>query len=158
MESKRLDYQARVPTPFAVLGVRTECDVLVGIDFLTMGTAPLAARDRFTAEVCRQLRVYLDDPCLHFELPIAVGGTLFQNRVWDEVVRIPCGETRTYAEVAACIGSGARAVGNACGANRVPLVIPCHRVVGRQGIGGFMNANGGFSLEVKRWLLAHERQ
>jgi methylated-DNA-[protein]-cysteine S-methyltransferase len=158
MKAKCVEYQAKLPTPCAVLGVRTECDVLVGIDFLAMDTAPLAARDPFTGEVCRQLRAYLADPRLRFEVPLAVGGTLFQKRVWDEVSRIQCGETRTYSEVAARAGSGARAVGNACGANRVPLVIPCHRVVGSQGIGGFMNANGGFSLDVKRWLLDHERK
>jgi methylated-DNA-[protein]-cysteine S-methyltransferase len=156
MKAKRADYQARVRTPFAVLGVRTECDVLVGIDFLALDAPRLAAQDPFTAEVCRQLRAYLDEPRLRFDLPIAVGGTVFQRRVWDEVARIPCGETRAYAEVATRTGSGARAVGNACGANRVPLVIPCHRVVGSHGLGGFMNAHGGFCLAVKRWLLDHE--
>ena len=143
-KSQRADYQARVRDAFAVLGVRTECDVLVGIDFLALDAPRLAALDPFTGEVCRQLRAYLDDPHFRFDLPIAVGGTVFQRRVWDELARIPCGETRTYAEVAARTGSGARAVGNACGANRVPLVIPCHRVVGSRGLGGFMNAHGGF--------------
>lgn len=147
-----------MPTPFAVLGVRTECDVLVGVDFLAIDAPPRAARDPFTREVCRQLQAYLDDPHWPFALPVALAGTAFQRRVWHEIARIPCGETRTYAEVAARIGSGARALGNACGANPVPLVVPCHRVVARHGIGGFMNANGGFSREIKRWLLDHERR
>lgn len=158
MESRRVEYQARMPTPFAVLGVRTACDVLVSIDFLAQDTPVLLAQDPFTGEVCRQLRAYLDDPHHLFALPLAVGGTVFQRRVWDELARIRCGETRTYAEVAAHTGSGARAVGNACGANRVPIVIPCHRVVGSRGIGGFMNATGGIALDVKRWLLEHERR
>jgi methylated-DNA-[protein]-cysteine S-methyltransferase len=153
-----MEYQAKMPSPFAVLGISTASDVLVGIDFLPADTAALPARDAFTAEVCRQLRAYLEDPRRIFEVPIAVGGTPYQRRVWHEIARIPCGETRTYAELAARTGSGARAVGNACGANRVPLVIPCHRVVGRHGIGGFMNARGGVGLEIKRWLLHHERR
>ncbi len=152
-----MEYQARLPAPFAVLGVRTESDVLIGIDFLPLDTSSVAPTDPFTIEVCRQLQAYLEDPRQPFELPIAVGGTVFQRRVWSDIARIHCGETRTYAEVAARTGSGARAVGNACGANRVPLVIPCHRVVGSHGIGGFMNANDGVVLDVKRWLLQHER-
>lgn len=78
--------------------------------------------------------------------------------MWYEIGQIPCGETCTYADLAARIGSGARAVGNACGANPVPLVVPCHRVVASRGLGGFMNASGGFAREVKRWLLDHERR
>lgn len=151
-----MEYQATMPAPFAVLGVRTESDVLIGIDFLPPGTPAAAPVDPFTLEVCRQLRAYLDDARRPFELPIAVGGTAFQRRVWNEIARIPCGQTRTYADVAARAGSGARAVGNACGANPVPLVIPCHRVVSSHGIGGFMNARGGIALDVKRWLLQHE--
>jgi methylated-DNA-[protein]-cysteine S-methyltransferase len=151
-------YQARLATPFAVLGVRTDSELLLGIDFLDLDAAPLPAADLFTVEVCRQLSAYLSDPGFRFELPLAVGGTLFQKRVWGEISRIPRSETRSYSEVAEGIGSGARAVGAACGANRVPLVIPCHRVVGHRGIGGFMNANAGSALAVKRWLLDHERK
>jgi methylated-DNA-[protein]-cysteine S-methyltransferase len=71
---------------------------------------------------------------------------------------IPAGETRTYGELAKAIGSSARAVGGACGANPIPLVVPCHRVVGAGGsLGGFMGAREeGFELMIKRWLLAHE--
>ena len=149
-------YKARVETPFGVIGVRTEGDFLVGIDYLPRRAVPLDALDLFTAEVCRQLRAYIADPRFGFDLPVAAGGTAFQKRVWAAICGIPCGETLTYKDVARRIGSGPRAVGAACGANPVPLVVPCHRVVGRGGLGGFMNATGGFALEVKRWLLAHE--
>jgi methylated-DNA-[protein]-cysteine S-methyltransferase len=71
--------------------------------------------------------------------------------------KIPRGETRTYGEVATTLGSAARAVGQACGENRLPIVIPCHRVVAAGGIGGFGHARGGYLLEAKRWLLGHER-
>ncbi|MGH9804757.1 MAG: methylated-DNA--[protein]-cysteine S-methyltransferase, partial [Candidatus Acidiferrales bacterium] len=89
------------------------------------------------------------------ELPLDVRGTAFQLRVWEELRRIPYGETRTYAEVARAVGKPAasRAVGNACGRNPVPLVIPCHRVVrGSGALGGY-----GLGIERKRKLLAQER-
>ena len=69
---------------------------------------------------------------------------------------IPRGQTRQYGELAAQIGSSARAVGQACGNNPIPVVIPCHRVVGKSGMGGFMHHSGGYALDIKRWLLAHE--
>jgi methylated-DNA-[protein]-cysteine S-methyltransferase len=77
--------------------------------------------------------------------------------VWDALCRIPVSETITYAELARQLGSGARAVANACGANPLPIVIPCHRVVAKSGLGGFMRGNEVASLEIKRWLLNHER-
>lgn len=149
-------YQAQLATPFAVLGVRTQSDFVVGIDYLPQDTPSFAADDLFTAEACRQLREYLADPHFRFELPVAVGGTAFQKRAWAVISGIACGETLTYSDVAERLGTGPRAVGGACGANRVPLLIPCHRVVARGGLGGFMNATGGFALQIKSWLLAHE--
>ena len=74
----------------------------------------------------------------------------------------PCatsrGETRSYGELATSLKSGAQAVGQACGANPIPIVIPCHRVVGKSGLGGFMRHASGVSLDIKRWLLAHEQR
>ena len=83
-------------------------------------------------------------------------GTPFQRRVWQVLQKIPSGSTMTYGEVAQQIGSGARAVGNACRANPCPLIVPCHRVVGVDGLGGFSGERGGEKLEIKRWLLQHE--
>jgi methylated-DNA-[protein]-cysteine S-methyltransferase len=150
-------HKARVEAPFAVIGVSTEGDFVVGIEYLPKHTALLDAKDLFTAEVCRQLQAYVADPRFRFDLPIAAGGTGFQKRVWAAICQLQSGATSTYTDVARSIGSGPRAVGAACGANPLPLVVPCHRVVGRRGLGGFMNATGGFALEVKGWLLAHER-
>jgi methylated-DNA-[protein]-cysteine S-methyltransferase len=82
--------------------------------------------------------------------------TDFQTRVWKSVRAIPAGAVLSYLQVAKRIGSGARPVGAACGANRIPILIPCHRVVGSHDIGGFMNARRGTAIDVKRWLLHHE--
>jgi len=149
-------YQARYPTPFAVLGIRSGGGALRGIDYLPRGAATLAPLDRIAEEACRQIERYLDDPQFRFDLPFELDGTRFQCRVWREIARIPSGRTLTYAAMARRLGTAPRPVGGACGANRIPLVIPCHRVVAATGLGGFMNAKSGSPLEIKKWLLAHE--
>ena len=78
--------------------------------------------------------------------------------VWRAMLQIPSGQTRTYGEVAQSIKSAPRAIGGACGANPVPIIIPCHRVVSKTGMGGFMGATEGDPLKIKAWLLAHERR
>ena len=84
-------------------------------------------------------------------------GTNCDRDVWQAIEAIPRGQSRTYGEIARMVRSAPRAVGQACGANRVALIIPCHRVVGAMGsLGGFMNADDGDPLAIKRWLLRHE--
>jgi methylated-DNA-[protein]-cysteine S-methyltransferase len=147
---------ARLATPFAVLGVRTRGDRVVGIAYLPLHTAALAPRNAVAEKACDQIVRYLADPDFRFDLRVAAEGTPFRRAVWREIARIPAGQTRTYGELAARLRSSPRAVGGACGDNPVPLVVPCHRVVARDGLGGFMHRDGGFALSVKRWLLAHE--
>jgi methylated-DNA-[protein]-cysteine S-methyltransferase len=143
-------------TPFAVLGIHTAGEILAGIDYLPKGAATLDPLDRLAERVCRQIGRYLDDPGFRFDLPFNYRGTEFQCRVWRAIHAIPSGRTLTYLDVARQLRTAPRPVGGACGANRIPLVIPCHRVLGSGGIGGFMHARGGFPLEIKRWLLEHE--
>ena len=150
-------YAARMATPFAVLGIRTAGEILTGIEYLPRGAATLAPVDRFAERVCRQIERYLDDPGFRFDLPFDFRGTEFQCRVWRAIHDIPSGRTLRYVDIARRLRTAPRPVGGACGANRIPIVIPCHRVVGSDGIGGFMHARGGFPLEIKRWLLRHER-
>lgn len=104
---------------------------------------------------CQQIMQYFQQPTSPFDLPVSQNGSNFQQRVWQAIAQIPCGQTRTYGELARQIGSGPRAVANACGANPLPLVIPCHRVVAQHGIGGFMQGKQ-HGLQVKQWLLQHE--
>ena len=149
-------FQAKLPAPFGLLGVRASCGRLAEIVFLKPGCAALAPRDRFAERVCGQLERYLADPEFRFDLPLARSGTPFQRRVWAKIAAITPGRTRSYGEIAREIDSAARAVGQACGANPLPLVVPCHRVLASSGIGGFAHRDEGFPLAVKRWLLAHE--
>ena len=150
------DFQAKFPAPFALLGIRTDGDALAEITFLPKSGRAIAPRDRLAERACAQIQRYLDDPQFRFDLPLALQGTAFQRRVWAKIAAIGPGRTRSYGEIAHELRSAPRAVGQACGANRVPLVIPCHRVLAAGGIGGFAHHEAGFHLSVKRWLLAHE--
>jgi methylated-DNA-[protein]-cysteine S-methyltransferase len=149
-------WQAKLEAPFAVLGVRTIGERLVRIDYLPRGAAPLKPQTSFAREACRQLKAYLKEPSFEFNLPFEFDGTDFQIKVWRAVQSIPAGSVLSYLQIAKQIGSAARPVGSACGANRIPILIPCHRVVGSRDIGGFMNARRGTAIAVKRWLLHHE--
>ena len=149
-------HSARLATPFAVLGIRTAGDSLTGIDYLPKGAATLEPVNRFAERVCRQVERYLDDPQFSFDLPFDYRGTEFQCRVWRAIHDIPSGETLSYTDIARRLKTAPRPVGGACGANRIPIIIPCHRVLAADGIGGFMHARGGYPIEVKRWLLKHE--
>jgi methylated-DNA-[protein]-cysteine S-methyltransferase len=152
----REHYQAKYPTPFAVLGIRTAGSLLTAIDYLPPGVAVLAPLDPLAEKACRQIERYLDDPGFRFDLPFEFDGTAFQRRVWQAICKIQSGRTLTYLDIARKLATAPRPVGGACGANRIPIVIPCHRVVGSNGIGGFMKSRDGFPLDIKRWLLKHE--
>lgn len=145
-----------VPAPFGALGVRIRGDAVREIEFLPEGTPPIDPASPTSATVARALVRYLSDPAARIDLRLAPEGTLFQRRVWDAIARIPRGATRTYGDLARELGSAPRAVGQACGANPIPVVVPCHRVVSASGLGGFAHHIDGFLLGVKRWLLAHE--
>ncbi len=151
-----MDYQARLQTPFGVLGISCAGEALTGISFLAPGVASQAARTGVAREVCAQLRAYVADPGFRFDLPLRTAGTPHQQKVWQAMCAIPPGEVRSYGKVAAQLRSSALAVGQACGANPIPIVIPCHRIVGASGIGGFANHREGWLLDIKRWLLRHE--
>src|SRR5206468_11860046 len=105
-----------------------------------------------------QLERYFTEPDFRFDLPLASVGTLYQQRVWNAIASIPRGHVRTYGDLARLLESAPRAVGQACGANWFPLVVPCHRVTAAGGLGGFASNDdeNGFQLGVKRWLLRHE--
>ena len=150
------NYQAKYPTPFAVLGIRTVGERLTDIEYLPPGVATLAPLTSLAEKVCRQIGRYLDDPEFRFSLPFEFIGTPFQCKVWQVICKIQSGRTLTYIDIARKFATAPRPVGGACGANRIPIVIPCHRVVGRNGLGGFMKARDGFPLDIKRWLLQHE--
>ncbi len=113
------------------------------------------AASRVLAAAREELGAYFEGELTQFALPLLPQGTPFQRRVWEALRRIPFGETVSYGELARRIGTpdAVRAVGAANGRNPLPIVVPCHRVIGADGsLTGF-----GGGLERKRWLLDHER-
>ena len=150
-------YAAKMRTPFAILGIRTGGGAVTGIEFLSARGRAQSPTDSIAERTCRQIERYLADPQFRFSLPLAPAGTLFRRRVWDTLAEIPVGESRTYGELARALHTAPRAIGGACGANPIALVIPCHRVVGTHGsLGGFMGVTEGDPIAIKRWLLTHE--
>ena len=142
------------------VAVRTRDERVTEICYLPPSAPLLAPRSSLAERAARQLEAYRTDPDAAFDLPLLVEGTAFQRRLWSALCEIPRGKTVTYGELARRLGAPGlemgRAVGQACGDNRLPIVIPCHRVVAANGLGGFAHATGGYLLEAKRWLLAHE--
>src|ERR1700747_2577349 len=116
-------YTAKIKAPFAVLGIRTSAGTLVGIEYLPRSERQQAPTDALAARVCRQLERYFTDPEFRFTLPLAPGGAAFRQRVWDALSQIPVGESRTYGELARQMHTAPRAIGGACGANPIALVI-----------------------------------
>ena len=153
-----MDYQAKLKMPFGMLGIRCTGNVLTGIDFLSSDENPQRATSTFAKTVCEQLQHYLKTPDAQFSVPLELNGTTHHQKVWQAMLDIPRGQTRSYGELATELKSCAQAVGQACGANPIPVIIPCHRVVGKAGLGGFMKHASGNPLDIKRWLLAHEQR
>jgi methylated-DNA-[protein]-cysteine S-methyltransferase len=139
-------------SPIGPLGIETdEHGRLMAIHFGADTRHP--ASDTCDA-VATQLLEYFEGKRRTFDVELALRGTPFQVAVWEELCRIPYGDTITYAELALRVGrpSAVRAVGAANGANPVPVIVPCHRVIGSNGT---LTGYGG-GIERKQWLLAHE--
>ncbi len=149
-------YSAVMPTPFGRMGIVTAAECVQEIVFLPPDHPLVAAENSLSEKTVIQLARYLNDPDAPFALPLAARGSFFRQRIWAAISAIPRGETRTYGDLAKAAQSAARAVGQACGDNPFPLVVPCHRVVAATGIGGFAHDRGGFLIDAKRWLLRHE--
>jgi methylated-DNA-[protein]-cysteine S-methyltransferase len=138
-------------TPLGALTLSEEDGAIVALDW---GFGRDQTSTPLLLEARAQMQAYFDGTLQEFDLPLAPRGTAYQMRIWRALSEIPFGKTRSYAQIAALAGGSARSVGGANGANPIPIVIPCHRVVGSFGLGGY---SGGEGLETKRWLLELER-
>lgn len=155
--TKSSPYAAIIDSPLGFLGIRLEGQALAGLDVLPPSRRPWPATEPLAKRVVAALERYFsgEDPELG-AIPLALVGTPFQCRVWAALRRIPRGETRTYGELARELGTAPRAVGGACRSNPVAILIPCHRVISVQGLGGYAGALTGPPLARKQWLLRHE--
>lgn len=138
-------------SPIGPITVTADNDALVALAFVAGGTA--RAPSPLLAEAKRQIAAYFAGRLRSFSLPLTAAGTDFQRRVRTAMRAIPFGNTATYGALALRLHSSPRAVGGACGRNPIPLVIPCHRVLARDGLGGYSGAGG---LATKRRLLGLE--
>ena len=152
--SERL-YYSRVDSPVGTLLLVVSERGLVALEFrdCNIGVGWIESAEK-TAAVARQLQEYFAGDRRQFELPLDLHGTDFQKRCWQELLRIPYGETRSYADIARAIGNplAVRAVGLANGQNPIAIIVPCHRVIGSD---GSLTGYGG-GLEIKRKLLKLE--
>jgi len=154
-------------SPVGPLRVEYGPDAVREVSFWPEAAAPPAgARDEpaegdaLGQRIVREFQDFFAGERWAFSLPLELEGTEFQRRVWEQLRRIPAGQTRTYAQLADALGNPAatRAVGQANRRNRLPILVPCHRVVAAGGsLGGYLGSDGSTTaLHVKRWLLRHE--
>jgi methylated-DNA-[protein]-cysteine S-methyltransferase len=144
-----------IETPLGRLALITHDDKLAAVDWTDEdpGLAPTDDDDHLLTRAATQIAAYFAGDLHRFDLPLAPAGTPFRQKVWSAMLEVPYGRTTTYGDVAREIGGGPRAVGGACGANPLPIIIPCHRVLASSGLGGYSGRGG---LDVKQFLLRHE--
>ncbi len=151
---KPLQFDAIVEAPFGAVGVTVQ-GMQIAIELLPRKHQPKSAEQKLARQAAKEIETYFADSYHCFNLPLVFKGTPFQRRVWQRISAIPTGQTVTYSMIAKELDSGPRAVANACGANYLPLLIPCHRVVAKKDLGGFMRGDPN-GRAVKKWLLKHE--
>lgn len=140
---------ASLDTPVGALSVSERDGAVVRLAWSAEATGQSALLDR----ALEQLRAYFAGELTEFDLPLQVEGSEFQKAVCAAMLAIPFGETRTYGDIARDLGAPPQPVGNACGGNPIPVIIPCHRVLSASGLGGFSGQGG---VETKVALLKHE--
>lgn len=143
-------------TPVGKLAVYNDGQSLTRVEYSSKLQIKNRKLSSIGLKIKKQIERYFRTPDKKFDLCVCLQGTAFQNKVWRALQRIPAGRTMTYGELANKLNSSPRAVGNACRNNPVSLVVPCHRVVARTGLGGFGGKLAGANISRKRWLLNHE--
>ena len=138
------------------MGIRTLDSNLIGLDFLPKGTREILPKTATGKLVWNALFSYLENPHALTEVPLASEGTEFQKKIWNALRRIPVGQVWTYSDLARSVDTAPRAAANACRRNKIPILIPCHRIVAKNGIGGYFGQKTGEMLDIKQWLLEHE--
>lgn len=141
---------ALVDSPFGQLAVHEDAGAITKLLWQGVTEGP---ESDLLAKARAQLTAYFEHQLDQFDLPLRVAGSDFQRDVCTAMSAIPLGETRTYGDIAKELKASAQAVGNACGGNPIPIIIPCHRVLGADSLGGFSGAGG---VETKVALLRHE--
>ena len=142
--------QLSLHTPIGDISVSEDNGFLVALDW---GWGRNQVRTHLLTEAKRQLHVYFHGALTQFDLPLRPSGTVFQRTVWMRMLKIPYGRTDTYGNIAKRLNSSARAVGNACGRNPLPIFIPCHRVIGANSALGGYSGTGGLATKTALLVL-----
>lgn len=144
----------QLPLPFSTLQIQTNDSFLLSLKKSNKKVIQEGG-DALSRHVKKQLKEYAEGKRRVFDVPVEMHGTPFQTSVWNALMKIPYGETRTYAQIAAMIGrpKAARAVGNALNKNPICIIVPCHRVTASKGLGGY-----AYGIAMKKQLLALEQQ
>ena len=143
-----------VDSPLGGLALTANADALTALDWTFLAANEGAPGHPILRQAVNELAAYFSDSRHVFTVPTTQPGSEFEQAVWREMCEIPSGETRSYGDLASATGRPARAVGGACGANAIPIIVPCHRVVGADGRMVGYSGKGG--IETKTWLLRHE--
>jgi methylated-DNA-[protein]-cysteine S-methyltransferase len=145
-------YKAIIQTPLGKLKISILDQLLTRLDFLTDNKALIDPHGEVLNNITNQLYQYFEYPNFQFNIPYQLQGTPFQKTVWQTLTKLPIQKTVNYGTLAKKLKTGARAIGNACRANPLPIIIPCHRVVAQKNLGGYK----GKEISIKKWLLNHE--
>ena len=148
------NYAAVYLSPVGSLGLRLHHQKLTAIDWLHDAQDYCDEQNPDANIYIERLDQYFQQHAPANSEALHFSGTEFQQRVWRALLDIPYGETRTYGDIARQLNTSSRAVGQACRRNRIPIIIPCHRVVAQNDIGGFFGK--AEPSHIKEWLLAHE--
>jgi methylated-DNA-[protein]-cysteine S-methyltransferase len=149
-----------INSPLGKLLVQIENNALIRISYLPP-SATLNLQSQTSSlilELSKQLDAYFANSKFVFTIPINLEGTALQKSIWQSLRAIPPGCTKTYGELAKQLNTGPRIIGNACRANPIPIIIPCHRVVGANNLGGYSGDKSGQLMDIKKWLLHHEQK
>ena len=152
-----IHYTAIIDSPLGHLGIKLEDNTLTAVDFLSKRTPLVNPTNSAAKQAVKELTSYFNGRSKSFSIPINYKtGTPFQHAVWQALSNIPYGKTITYGTLAKQLKTHARAIGGACRNNRIPIIIPCHRVIGATHVGGYAGDTKGPLFSGKQWLLQHE--
>ena len=152
------NYSAIVDSPLGKLGIRIDNNYVAEIEYVSNRKPLKKPDDSLSRKVCQQLQSYFKNPEFKFDLPLQTNVSDFQQQVLKALQKIPTGQTKTYGDIAEKLATSPRAVGNACRRNPLPIVIPCHRIVGKNSMGGYSGQTTGSKIAIKEWLLQHEKR
>jgi methylated-DNA-[protein]-cysteine S-methyltransferase len=140
-----LAIKAEIPSPYGCLSITQIGDAIVALDWKQPKNPQTS---HLLEEATKQMAAYFAGELKTFDLPLAPRGNEFQQQVCQAMLEIPYGETTTYGKIAEKLGTYGQPVGNACGGNSIPIIIPCHRVLGAEGLGGY-SGEGGVERKIE---------